>query len=85
MRINELTSILRIAADAGAEKALAGCGNAEAGITKAVAYRAYGRGNIDRWLQEKLIHVSEKKINRLNLERIAAASNRITYLPVAER
>ena len=85
MKINELTSILKIAAKAGAEKALAGSGALPDGITKAEAYRLYGRGNVDRWFLEGLIQVSNKNIDRVKLERVAAASNRRTYLPVTER
>ena len=85
MKINELTSILKIAAKAGAEKALAGCGALSEGINKAEAYRLYGRGNVDRWLLEGLIQVSNKNIDREKLEAVAAASNRRTYLPVTER
>jgi len=85
MKINELTTILKIAAKAGAEKALAGSGGLPESISKAEAYRLYGRGNVDRWLQEWLIQVSDKNIDRVKLERVAAASNRRTYLPVTER
>ena len=85
MKITELSTILKIAAKAGAEKALAGSGGLPDGITKAEAYRLYGRGNVDRWLQEWLIQVSDKNIDRVKLERVAAASNRRTYLPVTER
>ena len=85
MKITELSTILKIAAKAGAEKALAGSGALPEGITKAKAYRLYGRGNVDRWLLEGLIQVSNKNIDRVKLERVAAASNRRTYLPVTER
>ena len=85
MKINELTILLKIAATTGAEKALAGSGGLPDGITKAKAYRLYGRVNVDRWLQEGLIQVSNKNIDRVRLERVAAASNRRTYLPVTER
>jgi len=85
MKINELTTILKIAAKAGAEKALAGSGALPDGISKAEAYRLYGRGNVDRWLLEGLIQVSNATIDRVKLERVAAASNRRTYLPVTER
>jgi len=85
MKITELSTILKIAAKAGAEKALAGSGGLPESISKAEAYRLYGRGNVDRWLQEWLIQVSDKNIDRVKLERVAAASNRRTYLPVTER
>lgn len=85
MRTKELITTLRLATTAGADKALAACGNLPAGITKAAAYRQYGRANIDRWLQEGLIEFSNKHFDRAKLAQVAAASNRLTYLPVAER
>jgi hypothetical protein len=85
MKITELIPILRIAAEEGAKKALAGCGNLTGGMTKAAAYRAYGRSNVDRWLREGLLKISDKHFDRDKLAQVAAASNRITYLPVAER
>jgi len=61
-------------------------------LTKAQAYGIYGRSNVDRWIQEGLIHPvkkqnssSKKFIDRLKLEAVARASNRTTYLPVADR
>jgi len=85
MRITELIATLKTAANAGAEKALAACGSLPAGISKAAAYRQYGRANIDRWLKENLIAFTNKHFDRAKLAQIAAASNRVTYLPVAER
>jgi hypothetical protein len=85
MRSNELISILRNAIEQGAEKALAACGALPDRITKAAAYRLYGRTNVDRWLQEGLIGINNKFFDRKKLAQVAAASNRITYLPVAER
>jgi hypothetical protein len=85
MKINELAILLKTAATAGAEKALAGCGALPGKMTKAEAYRLYGRGNVDRWQKEKLFQVSAKHIDRLKLAQVAAASNRITYLPAAAR
>ena len=85
MRITELIAILKITANAGADKALARCGNLPDGITKAAAYRQYGRTNIDRWLRENLIEFTNKHFDRARLAQIAAASNRVTYLQVAER
>lgn len=85
MRTKELITTLRLATTAGADKALADCGGLSGGITKAAAYRQYGRANIDRWLQEGLIEFSNKHFDRAKLAQVAAASNRLTYLPVAER
>ncbi|NVM66910.1 hypothetical protein FHW88_005228 [Mucilaginibacter sp. SG538B] len=61
-------------------------------LTPAEAYRLYGRTNVDRWVAEGLIRTagisgksSKQNFDRAALERIAAASNRGTYTPVAER
>ena len=60
-------------------------------MTKADAYRLYGRSNVDRWLREGLISIghptetSQIFFDRSELEAVAASSNRITYLPVADR
>ena len=85
MRITELIATLKIATNAGAEKALAGCASLPAAITKAAAYRQYGRANIDRWNKEGLIKFSNKHFDPAQLAQVAAASNRLTYLPVAAR
>lgn len=85
MRITELIATLKTTANAGAEKALAAYGSLPTTITKAAAYRQYGRTNIDRWLKENLIKSTNKHFDRAKLTQIAAASNRVTYLPVAER
>ena len=64
----------------------------KATLTRADAYRLYGRTSIDRWVAEGLIRAagetgktSKQIFNRTALERVAATSNRVTYTPVAER
>ncbi|MBB5440627.1 hypothetical protein HDC92_004330 [Pedobacter sp. AK017] len=61
-------------------------------LTKAEAYRRFGRSYVDRWIKEGLIvlisangKTTKKCIDKNQLEAIAAASNRISYLPVRER
>lgn len=92
MKLKELSSLLKMAVTAGVEKALAATCPLQARLTKAQAYRRYGRYNVDRWLSEGLIKltsenssISKKTVDREKLEGIAASSNRVTYLPVAER
>ncbi|WP_199120331.1 hypothetical protein [Pedobacter sp. ASV28] len=92
MKLKELFNLLKDATEQGANKAL---GKSryfqEQHICKAEAYRLFGRGNIDRWIIEGLISLSKSQsgsrlcLDRKKLEAIAASSNRITYLPVAER
>lgn len=85
MELKQLVSLLKITAGEGAEKALSPVSQLPGGICKSQAYRTYGRTNVDRWLSEGLLELSNRKLNRANLEAIAAASNRVSYLPVADR
>jgi hypothetical protein len=92
MQLSDLTQLLKTTIDKGAQKALMQNGVLEAQISKSEAYRQFGRTNIDRWIREGLIvlcsangKILHKCIDRLKLEAIAHSSNRITYLPVAER
>jgi len=61
-------------------------------ISKSEAYRTYGRRMVDRWLKEGLIKVSKDgdsshkiRINRIQIESIAAASNRVSFFQHKER
>jgi hypothetical protein len=54
-------------------------------ISKSEAFRRFGRTNVDRWIAEGLISPIGTTISRAALEAVSAASNRLTYLPVAER
>ena len=85
MELKELTILLQGAVAEGAEKALIATGTLSGRLSKSEAYRTYGRSNVDRWVLEGLIKVSNKCIDRIKLEAIAESSNRITYLPVADR
>jgi hypothetical protein len=84
MKLKEFIPQLKDAVQAGAQKALAQCGSRQH-CTKATAYRAYGRSNVDRWIAEGLLSPISKKIDQKQLERVAATSNRNSYLTVAER
>lgn len=61
-------------------------------ISKNEAYESYGRRIVDRWLKEGLIKVSKDgdsshkfRINRIEIESIAAASNRVSFFQHKER
>ena len=92
MKLKDLTLILKNATETGVQKALDEAGVLQESLSKSEAYQQFGRSTIDRWIQEgllvpksangKLLH---KCIDRVKLEAIAHSSNRITYLPVAER
>ena len=92
MKLKELVTLLKNATATGTSKALAECGQLAGQISKAEAYRLYGRGSVDRWISEGLIKPSatigknsSKCLDRKKVEAVAASSNRNTYLPVAER
>ncbi|AMP99806.1 hypothetical protein AY601_2931 [Pedobacter cryoconitis] len=92
MKLKDLVILLKNATEQGASNALMQSGHLQTQVSKAEAYRLFGRGNVDRWISEKLIcpthcpeRSSRKYLDRTKLEAIAASSNRITYLPVAER
>jgi len=85
MKLNEFTELLKHATVDGAEKAFIAAGICKDSYSKTDAYHLYGRCNVDRWLSEGILQIINKKLDRLQLEAIAASSNRHTYLPVAER
>jgi hypothetical protein len=88
----ELSFLLQSAVKAGAEKCFRDGGLLRHSLSLSEAYTLYGRTNVDRWITEKLIVTSiggngifRKSISRAQLEAVAFKSNRISYLPVAER
>ena len=88
----ELARILLESVTDGTAKVLSENAIQQERISKAEAYRLYGRAQVDRWIAEGLfkplksqIFISPSGIDRKKLEAIAASSNRGTYLPVAER
>lgn len=85
MKPNELIGLFTAAAVAGASDVLATERLLPEMISKSEAYRRYGRTCVDRWIAERLIILDGKTISRAALETVSAQSNRLTYLPVAER
>lgn len=92
MKPDTLTALLKTAVTKGVQRALDENGLISGKLTAAAAYRLYGRSNVDRWLQEELIrtlplsgHSPKRLLDAGQLEAIAHASNRCTYLSVAER
>ena len=91
MKQAELTRIFLESVTGGTAKALSET-SIQTMVSKAEAYRLYGRSQVDRWISEGLfkpfkgqIYISKSGIDREKLEAIAAASNRGTYLPVSDR
>ena len=85
MERSELILLLTRTAAAGAANALANCGTQAPAISKSQAYRAYGRSDVDRWLEEGLIRPLNNRLDKAALARIASRSNRTTYLPANQR
>ena len=86
----ELATLLKNAVQEGADNALKKEHPIPDKLTKATAYRLYGRSNVDRWLREGLISTRKDDsfqtfLNRSELETVSGSSNRITYLPVTDR
>jgi hypothetical protein len=92
MRTVELARILLESVNDGTTKVLSESAIQKKWISKAEAYRLYGRAQVDRWITEGLlkpsagqIFISPSGIDRKKLEAVSATSNRGTYLTVAER
>jgi hypothetical protein len=92
MRTAEFARILLESVTGGTEKVLSENAIQKSWVSKADAYRLYGRAQVDRWITEGLfkpskgqIFISPSGIDREKLEAVSASSNRGTYLPVAER
>jgi hypothetical protein len=92
MTLKEFSFLLKDAVIDGTNKALIESGQIPDTLTKAQAFRLFGRSNVERWISEGLVNPikqrgnsSKKFIDRLKLESVARSSNRTTYLPVSER
>ncbi len=53
--IDQFKDMLAVAAEVGANSALVNAGLKKAQISKAEAYRRYGRKKIDRWIKDKIV------------------------------
>lgn len=83
MKLNEFSGLLGSAAAAGAGNAPAGSGEIPDTLTKAQAYRLYGRDVVDRWIREGLIHPVASRgsgrkrfLDRLKVEAVARSEGR---------
>lgn len=88
----EFRNALIDAAELGAKKALEQAGFIKPYLKLREAYRLYGEAIVKRWIQEGLINpikdgqrTSSVRINRMQLDSIAKASNRANYLTTEER
>lgn len=92
MPMHILTALLADAAELGANAVLAKHGVLKPYLSKSDAYRIYGETNVDRWIAERLItarkdggHSAKWRIDRQEIEAVAKASNRPSYMLVKER
>lgn len=92
LELYQLQNLLQAASEIAVEKALMQLGMLKPFLSKTEAYNQYGRGTVDRWIQEGLVKVnkdgnnsSKVRIDRIQLEILSKASNRTTYLPTNER
>lgn len=77
----QLRQLLTDAAELGAQRALEKAGNLSPQVTKAEAYRLYGRAQVDRWISERVvkqIHTGHRvRLLRAEIEAVAKANQRI--------
>ena len=89
---SQLAQLMAEAAEIGATRALSAIGAIKPYLKKSEAYRMYGKANVERWLMEGLItprkdgdNSAAWRLDRTELQAIAKASNRHSYLPVEDR
>ncbi len=82
-----LTTIAEAAAELGAIQALVKAGRLKPYVTKAEAFRQYGRKNVEHWVEEGLLtirkdgnHSAKWRIDRLELELIVKARLLLQHL-----
>lgn len=85
MRFQEFITLVKRASKEGANLALSQAVQLQEQLNKTEAYRRYGRSNIDHWLCKGLLISHSNRIDRIKLEALAASSNRIPYLQIADR
>ncbi|HCY42241.1 MAG TPA: hypothetical protein DHV48_12940 [Prolixibacteraceae bacterium] len=90
--IFELKNLLADAAELGAKRALLDLGLSKPYLKEREAKRIYGPTIVERWIKEGLItpvkdgnNTASKRISRIQIEAVAKAANRCTYLTMDER
>ncbi len=83
----DLRDILTDAAKLGATAALAGAGLLKPYLSKAEAYRLYGRYKVDKWIRMQMVSVNQDlgnndkgRIDRVEIEAVASSQNLATYI-----
>lgn len=88
----ELKNLIKDAAEVATIKTLIEVGQLPPFLSKREAYKKYGEGVVKRWISEGLIKVqkdgnntSKCRLDRIELESLSRANNRLTYKTTAER
>ena len=91
LTIPQLKELLVDAAEIAASKAMENLGSLPPFISKAEAYRMYGRKQVDRWIAEGILkqykdgnNTSKIRISRQNIMAVAKASNRINNISIQQ-
>jgi len=92
MPLSILKAMLADATELGATAALWKVGVLRPYLSKADVYRMYGETTVDRWIDEGLVtprkdggHSAKWRIDRVEIESVAKASNRPSYSLVKQR
>jgi hypothetical protein len=92
MKFEGLSLLMLNADDTGAANAVTESGAISHMISNVIAHPIYSQGNVNRWLIQHLIFPSNvpgksspKILDRTILDSVAAASNRHTHLPLADK
>jgi hypothetical protein len=90
--LSHLRVMLGEAAELGATRALTLAGVLKPCITKAEAFRMYGRANVESWIKAGLITSnkdgdfnSKVRLDRVKLEVIAKSNNWKAYVAIEDR
>lgn len=90
--ISHLAALLRDADELGAKRFAIEAGIVKPFINKSAAIKKYGKANFEQWVAQGLVKPIKDgndsaayRIDRMEIERVAIASNRAGYLTVEER
>ena len=92
MSMTDLRALMVETGEVAANSALSKAGLLKPHLSKQEAYRLHGQSLVDRWIKEGLLNLcrdgsgsAKWRINRLELDSVARASNRHTFLTTDER
>lgn len=92
LEIYQLQNLIATGIEIGMRKMAIELGVIRPYVSKSEAYRIYGKEPIERWISEGLLKIHKDgdktakiRINRMDIEILAKANNRTTYLPTDQR